>query len=193
MPAAVFRSLYFILIIGVQVLESFCRCSAAPFLQTAVLQAVRTALQQAGPANKAAAVASSQTRQSCWAQDCAARVLPWAAADVHARMQSGSADSLGADNMQVLSLCYSMPMIILRILRWVLPSTVHWWWFEIPARSLAHGLRYVKHVLIQVVAETLKLLVATLAVADGKRSAVMNTLLTLLIEVSKPLHEVQIA
>ena len=90
-----------------QVLEACCACSSARGAQTAALQAVRTGLQGAVAAasssssTSAADPAAAGGRQRRWAEACALRAIPAAAAEVHEIMCSGSAASLDVDALQV--------------------------------------------------------------------------------------------
>ena len=84
-----------------QVLEACCACSAVRAAQVAALQAVRAGLQGAVTSSSGAEDGAAGGRQRRWAEACALRTIPAAAAEVHALMRSGGAADLDAEALQV--------------------------------------------------------------------------------------------
>ena len=74
-------------------LELCCACSSLPAAQAAALQAARAALQ-GGSSREAGA------KSGAWGRACAARLIPVAAAEVHALMRSGGAALLDGEGLQ---------------------------------------------------------------------------------------------
>ena len=98
-----------------QVLEACCACSAARAAQVAALQAVRAGLQGAVlpfTNSSGADDGAAGGRQRRWAEACALRTIPAAAAEVHALMRSGGAADLDADALQVGALSLLPPLCL---------------------------------------------------------------------------------